>query len=150
APVMVLVLIVALYLHKDDRTFAFIEWVKLLHVYTSMIVLGGGIFIFLVFQISDHQPTALERIAAGSLAPPLYSGWKVAALMQLITGSALVWLENLLPLKPWVSWSAFFYLVALALWWLGFHRGFDAERSQALYRDKEIIELLRRERDLLV
>lgn len=149
APIMVFALAVALWLHRDNPVIAWHEWVKLLHVYSSMIVLGGGIFIFLVLRISDHQPTQLDRIAAGSVATPLFSGWKFAASMQLITGSILIMLTDSFD-KPWVYQSTFFYLLALVLWWLGFRRGFDAEQSQEMYGDNELIALLRRERDFKI
>ena len=67
---------------------------KLLHVYSGMILFGGGIFLFVVFRLGDRAPTQQERAAVADVARPLFGGWRIAALAQLVTGFVLVALKG--------------------------------------------------------
>lgn len=141
-----LALFVALYM-ADNIDTALWEWVRLLHVYSGMITLAGGIFLSLVFRFSDKGLTPLERGAVViDVARPLFGGWRIAALAQLATGLILTWMRPAV-MAGWVVQSLIFYLFALYLWWVGFDHGLRAGRYDALYRKGEHIRDARRMRD---
>ena len=123
APILPLALFVTLFQHIGDPLGALREWVKLIHVYSGMIILGGGSFVFVTMRLSDEQPTRHERAAAVAPAMQLLAGWKLAAVMQLVTGGALISLYggiNYLKTSGWLIQSIILYPIALVFWWIGF------------------------------
>jgi hypothetical protein len=131
-PLYALALLVALVMAAGPIE-ALNEWVRLLHLYSGMITLGGGIFQSLVFKLSTRSPTPTERAAVTDVARTIYGSWRIAALMQLITGFILVWLYRL-NFEPWLVQSIILYLAALYLWWIGFDLVLRAAKHDALYK----------------
>ena len=149
-PVYALALLVAAVMAASPRA-AVHQWVRLLHVYSGMIVLGGGLFLFIVFRFGDRAPTSEERAAVADAARPLFGGWRIAALAQLITGFILIGLRGA-PLSGWVIQGVLFYLFAVYFWLAGFGHALSAARHDALYQTgPQIVEYRRmRNRHLVV
>ncbi len=144
-PLYLLALLVALGKAGFSRS-GFLEWVRLLHVYSGMILLGGGIFLLLVFRLGDRAPTPQERAAIADVARPLFGGWRIAALAQLVTGFMLIVLRRS-GIEGWIVQGTLFYAFALYLWWAGFHHALAAAQHDAMYQAQVSIEEYRRVRD---
>ncbi|MEZ5479267.1 MAG: toll/interleukin-1 receptor domain-containing protein [Thiolinea sp.] len=145
--IYLLALMVA-FMMKGPRA-AFKEWVTLLHVYSGMVTLGGGIFLSLVFRLGDRAPAPGERAAVADVARSLYGGWRIAALAQLLTGLLLIVNSDkyLLAWPGWLVQSIILYLFALYLWWIGFGHALRAAKYDTLYQVGEYINDYRRLRD---
>ena len=124
---------------------ALLEWARLIHIYSGMLVFGGGTFLMMVFRLSDQAPMASDRSAITDVTLPLLSGWRIAACLQLVTGTVLVWANHLFSAK-WVIQSAILYMVALYFWWDGFGYGLVAAEGDALYRGKDYVQEQRQRR----
>lgn len=148
APVYVVALLVALLVYPHDLTAAFREWIRLLHIYSGMIVFAGGLFLFFFLRLSDRQPTVEERVSAGDVVRPLLGGWRFAAMAQLLTGVALISVSRYSLADPWLGQAIAFYLMALYVWWQGFHAAILAVESEALYRDQKTVSEFRWQRDV--
>jgi TIR domain/Predicted integral membrane protein (DUF2269) len=144
--VYLLALLVAIIAKEFQMRDAFREWVRLLHIYSGMIMFGGGIFLTLVFRLADRAPTALERAAVADVARPLLGGWRVAAFGQLVTGFLLIKL-NSLNFQGWLVEGVLLYVFALYLWWTGFGHALRAAQYEALYQGGAQITEYRRMRD---
>jgi len=137
-PVYVLALLLAVAM-AANREHAFYEWIRLLHIYTGMIVFGGGIFLFIVFRFSDRAATFQERAAVADVARPLFGGWRIAAIAQLATGLILSTLRGT-PISGWLIQSFLFYSIAIYFWFAGFAHGLAAAQCDALYRVGPVVE----------
>ena len=148
-PVYLLALLVALVGAWHDGSAspkeALLEWARLIHIYSGMLVFGGGTFLMMVFRLSDQAPMASDRSAITDVTLPLLSGWRIAACLQLVTGTVLVWANHLFSAK-WVIQSVILYMVALYFWWDGFGYGLVAAEGDALYRGKDYVQEQRQRR----
>jgi uncharacterized membrane protein len=120
--------------------------VRLLHVYSGMIVFGGGIFLLIVFRFGDRAPTSQERAAVTDVARPLFGGWRIAVIAQLLTGFILTWFRGL-PVSGWLIQSVLLYAFALYFWSAGFGSALSAARHDALYQSEVQISEYRRARN---
>lgn len=148
APLYLLALLVALLMSgSSNKLTAFNEWVRLLHAYTGMITLGGGIFLTVMFRLGDKAPTTTERAAIADVARKLFVAWRFAAIGQLLTGCILIWLSQNGVFSGWVVQSLIIYSFALYLWWVGFGHALRAAKYDSLYQVGEHIQDARAMRD---
>lgn len=147
APLYLLALLVALIMSGDALGKALKEWVSLLHAYTGMITLGGGIFLTVMFRLGDKAPTNTERAAIADVARKLFVTWRFAAIGQLLTGCLLIWLSQHGIFHGWIVQSLIFYTIALYLWWVGFGHALRAAKYDSLYQIGEHIQDARAMRD---
>ena len=146
-PVYLLALLVALMISGGINPSALKEWISLLHAYTGMITLGGGIFLTVMFRLGDKAPTNTERAAIADVARKLFVVWRFAAIGQLVTGCLLAWLDEWNISNDWIFQSLVTYSVALSLWWVGFRHALRAAQYDSLYQIGKHIQDARRMRD---
>jgi len=140
-PLYAFALVVAFVMSSGSQEqSALTEWIRMLHAYTGMLTLGGGIFLTVIFRLSDKAPTHTERAAIADVARKLFVAWRMAAIGQLITGFMLIWLSQHGIFSGWIVQSIIFYVIALYLWWVGFGHALKAARYDSLYQIGEHIE----------
>src|SRR3954453_8546473 len=105
-----------------------------------------SVFLFTVFRFGDRAVTSQERAAVADVARPLFGGWRIAAIAQLITGLILTKLRGG-HLAGWLIQSILFYLCAMYFWVTGFHHALTAAREDALYQTGDGIAEYRRMRN---
>jgi hypothetical protein len=154
--VVVLFLLVsfaAYYVHVSNFG---LELVKLAHVYTGMIILGGGVFVFLLFRIAARASTRQERWACAEAAKKLVMFvWWPAALLQPFIGLGMMYAGNNfawqdVQIYTWLIVSGGLYAVALGFWFAGFRSAWDAARADADLGGLAMLQMLKFNRDLLL
>jgi hypothetical protein len=127
--------------HSDPRV-VFREMVKLVHIYTGMIILGGGVFLLLLFRLATGFPTYVDRSACINVGRKLaVSVWLPAALLQPFIGLGMLYtksfsLEFTTEYFPrWLLLSLVLYAAALSSWIAGFHAAGEAVREDGGYGD---------------
>jgi uncharacterized membrane protein len=99
--------------------------VKLLHIFSAIILLGGGLMLYLLFRAADFEADFSAEEAVTKIARRLVTTvWLPSALVQPITGLLLVYIGGF----HWARWlfiAFILYFASLLLWWLGFRAAFE-------------------------
>lgn len=93
------------------------EWIKIIHVISSAILLGAGVGTVFYFWFANRQSdiqviinTAKHIIFVGVLLTG------VSGVIQFITGLLLVFFKDISPVSFWIIGSAVGYFVAAICW----------------------------------
>ena len=138
----------------DSNTDSIRQWLQLIHSFSGMIVLGGGLFLLAQMRYSDRQPSAVERMAIGDAARFQMSTWRLSALAQFVTGGILTSFIasgegfSVRAIPAWTIEAIGMYTIAVFFWWRGFSAGLKALRFDSLMQRQEVILAFRRARDL--
>jgi uncharacterized membrane protein len=122
---LLLLAVVPLIFGEFSKDIAF-HAVKLIHIFSAIILLGGGLMLYLLFRAADFEADIAAEGAVNRIARRLVDTvWLPAAVTQPITGLLLIYLGDF----HWARWlvlAFILYFAALLLWWLGFRAAFDA------------------------
>jgi uncharacterized membrane protein len=122
---LLLLAIVPLLFGEFSKDIAF-HAVKLIHIFSAIILLGGGIMLYLLFRAADLEVDFSAEEAVVKIARRLVNSvWLPSAVTQPVTGVLLVYLGEF----HWARWlilSFILYFAALLLWLLGFRAAFEA------------------------
>lgn len=143
---LLLLAIVPLIFGEFSKDIAF-HAVKLVHIFSAIILLGGGLMLYLLFRAANLEVQFSSEEAQLKISRRLvYSVWLPSAVAQPITGLLLVYLGEF----HWARWlilSFILYVAALLLWWLGFRAAFASSTpGRSLSFSPETIKL-RAQRD---
>jgi hypothetical protein len=139
--------------HTDVHVLAH-EMVRLVHVYAGMIILGGGVFLLLLFRIADRYPTRQERWACANLGRKLaLFVWLPAVVLQPFFGFGMLLAKsdftfrNLFP-ERWLALSVVLYVAASLLWINGFHTSWEAAKADIAHGDIVSLKAIQFERNV--
>ena len=109
-----LLAIVPLIFGEFSKDIAF-HAVKLVHIFSAIVLLGGGLMLYLLFRATDLEVDFSAEKAVFRIARRLvYSVWLPSAVAQPITGVLLIYLGEF----HWARWlilSLILYFAALLL-----------------------------------
>jgi hypothetical protein len=139
---------------QPDYHNLWIQLVKLIHIYTGMIILVGGVFMFLLFRLAAQARTRQERWACAEAARTLVLFvWLPSALAQPFIGLAMLYVKNnslQFDFPRWISLSFVLYFGALLLWVTGFRSAWEAAHFDANFGDRRTLHALQFKRNLLL
>ena len=118
-----------------------------------MIILGGGIFLFLFFRLAAQAPTREGRWACARAARTLALFiWLPAALAQPFLGLLMLYVKSEFNanFQRWIILSFVLYLAAFLLWVAGFRAAWEAAHSDAYFVDQPMLQALQFKRNLLL
>ena len=127
------------------------ELVKLVHIYGGMVLFGGGMFLFLLFRLSDDIQVRSDRVSCHDIGRRILANWRIFAISQFVTGFLLLKLpvSNHID-APWMIQSIMMYTLGFVLWWVGFDSALDAAKFDALYMNDSHIKTKTQQRDQLI
>lgn len=134
------------------------ELVKLFHIYAGMIILGGGIFLALLFRIAVSAATRPERWACAEAAKKLiWFVWVPAVVLQPIIGLGMVYTTHSFTIQftdayfpRWLQLSLVLYAAAVLSWATGFRTAWEAARADVDYQGAHALSSLYFKRDVLL
>jgi hypothetical protein len=138
---------------SPDFHYLFTQLTTLIHVYFGMIILGGGLFLFLFFRLAAKAPTREGRWACARAARELgLFIWLPAAIAQPFLGLLMLYVKNEFNVNflRWIALSFVLYLAAFLLWVAGFRAAWEAANSDAYFVDQPTLQASQFKRNLLL
>lgn len=93
------------------------EWIKIIHIISSAVLLGAGAGSVFYFWFANQQSNI--QLIANAAKQVIFIGvilTGVSGVIQFITGLLLVFLKDISPISFWIIGSAIGYFVAVICW----------------------------------
>lgn len=93
------------------------EWIKIIHIMSSAILLGAGAGSVFYFWFANRQSDI--QLIANVAKQVIFIGVTltgVSGIIQFITGLLLIFLKNISPISFWIIGSSAGYFVAAIAW----------------------------------